>query len=652
MDQVTFERLEFPRVLEHVAEFAVSRAAKQAVLGTMPWTEGGELGRQWDGVMEVLGVLDRGGSLPLAGFDDCGETLARLAKPHGFLEAEEWLGLRAFLGIAAEVRHLIEHNREQMPACWGEAGRIGALPEVRREIDRVFDLEGNVRDGASEDLKRCRGQIRRLEREVEKSINGLLNSLGKADVLRESYWTIRAGRRVLPVRAANRGRVPGIVHDVSNTGETIFVEPIELIEPTNRLAEEQNREREIIIRILSELASETRQYAPELSRNRQILVQVDLWHARARLAYRHSLHRPDIHADRSLRLVQAHHPLLYFQDPKRSMPMDMALDAENRALIITGPNTGGKTTALKTVGLLILMTQCAIPVPLGLDSRVPLFRQVLAEIGDEQSVSAGLSTFSAHIRRISTIIRQCGVDSLVLLDELGKATDPLQAGALGRAILEALIERGALTFVTTHLPTLKDWAHDSPAGRNASFRLDPRTHRPQYQLQLDTPGISEAFMIAEAEGLPHEIVERAKEQLPTEERKMNELLATLQDREQLLEREKRKAQHAREKANSERREFRKRRAETEKRKADLDLRLEQEYKQLLDRARQDIEKRIANLPSRQAISQARLQLERDQRSTQRRIESIRRREEQILQSSEPPAEEEKEPYQPAVGDWV
>jgi DNA mismatch repair protein MutS2 len=653
MDETTFHRLEFPAVLEHVAALAESAAARRALLEARPWTDVETIARHWDAVEEILGLLDSGGELPIAGFDDCGGILEKLAVPRSLVEPAEWLALRDFIALGARVRRHLKAAHERMPTCWGRAEIIDPLAELDAEIDRVFDRDGLVRDSASPELRACRKRIQRLEREIDNVFNRLLSRLQNETVLQESYTTLRNGRRVVPVRVGARGRLPGIVHDTSNSGETLFVEPMEAVEPANRLAAEQNREREEVVRVLTELAGRAREDLPVLEENREALLAIDLWHARARLAHRHDLHRPRIERGLTLDLIEAHHPLLFFRDPKGSVPLNMRLEPENRVLVITGPNTGGKTTALKTIGLIALMAQSAIPVPAAVDSRLPLFRQALAEVGDEQSVSAGLSTFSAHIRRISWILEACGDEALVLLDELGKATDPLQAGALGRAILEALIARGALTFVTTHLPTLKDWAHESPAARNASFRLDPRTHRPLYEIHLDTPGISEAFTIARAEGLPDEIVDAAIAHLPKEERELSELLETLHQKEARLEEEVRKAQAARKRTDQQRRELKEVHAELEHARIDKSKRYEMEYKAMLDEARRDIERRIANLPSRQAISQARESIAQDQKAAEARIEAIRKQEEEILRSAAlAAAGVETGPYNPSEGDWV
>ncbi|MFW6286520.1 MAG: endonuclease MutS2, partial [Candidatus Sumerlaeota bacterium] len=310
-------------------------------------------------------------------------------------------------------------------------------------------------------------------------------------------------------------------------------------------------------------------------------------------------------------------------------------------------------TALKCIGLLQLMAQSAIPIPAGVDSRLPVFNQVLAEIGDEQSVSEGLSTFSAHIRRISWILEHCQGEALVLLDELGKATDPMQAGGLARAILEALLARGAITLVTTHLSTLKDWAHDHPNGRNASYRLDPDTHRPLYRLKMDTPGISEAFTIALAEGLPADIVQAAHEQIPKDERDLSEMLETLHDQEERLRESLAEVRAEKSKAEKARKRLELERAAAQKAKLRADKDLEEEYKRLLDKARADIEKRIANLPSRKAMSQAREELARDQKHAEKRLQAMEDRERKILEKEIPPEKKETvPPREPEEGDYV
>lgn len=654
MDALSFQRLDFQLVLDHLRGYAKSSAAREQIKKTRPWTDLETINRHFDGVEELLGLLDRGGRLQIGDFDDCGEILERLAKPHSVLQAESWLQLHRFLHITRQVQKQLRDARETMPACWEQAESLDPVHSLGAEIRRVFDEEGQVRDKASEDLRQCRRKMQQLRKELEKVLQRLLARFS-SDVLQDGYVTERAGRRTLPVRAGARSKVPGIVHDTSNSGETLFIEPLDAVEPANQLFAEENREREIIQKIFADLADFGRGFIPMLQTNRAILVQLDLWNARARLANRHNLHRPTLGQDIPLHLMQAHHPLIYFESPEESVPLHIKLEKENRTLVITGPNTGGKTTCLKTIALTALMAQSAIPVAAAADSKLSLFQQVLAEIGDDQSVAEKISTFSGHIRRISEILQDAGEESLVILDELGKATDPLQAGALGRAILEALCEAGALTLVTTHLPTLKDWGHEYPAARNASFKLDARSHRPLYHLEMDTPGLSEAFTIARMEGLPEAIVERARHALPCEEREMAELLETLHQKEADLRLELEKAKQARQKAEKAKLDFQSKRAATDKRKTELDLQLEKEYKELLDKARKDLEKRIANLPSRQALADARRQVQQDQKGAEQRIASLQRQEEKILQSALPPQKDKEistANWQPMEGEYA
>ncbi len=650
MDESTLQRLEFDAIRERLAAQACSPAAVQLLNRVQPWNDPETITRHFDAVMEILALLETGGDVALGPFDDCETILELLDSVGGMLDASQWLTLLRFQQTAKSVRGRLHSHRNQMPNCWDCAQSLEPLSELTREIRRVFDDDGLVRNNASTELRHCRDRIRRLEKNIDRILDRLMARLRDAEVLQDSYWTERGGRRVLPIRAGSKGKLQGIVHDTSGSGETLFVEPFETIEPTNQLAQERKAEQEEIVRILRALADTARLHLDTLQSNRQALIQIDLWNARAKLAYRHHLQRPALQPGGTLRLVRAHHPLLYFTDPESSVPIDLSLEEQNKALIITGPNTGGKTTALKTVALLSLMAQCAIPIPAAVDSSLPVFAQVLAEVGDDQSVRAGLSTFSAHIRQISAILDQCESGALVLLDELGKATDPLQAGALGRAIVEALIERGALILVSTHLGTLKDWAHEHPAGRNASFGLDPDSHRPLFKIRLDTPGISEAFTIARAEGLPGPIVDAALLHLPDEERDMTQLLERLHAREAQLEDEQRQAREATEQTNLLRKQLEQQRREATLEKLEHDKSWESEYKRNLDTARREIEARIAQLPSREDMSQAREDLIQQQRQSDARRNELEQEKQRLTETNK--TRNLPSDYIPKIGDWV
>lgn len=651
MDRTTFKSLDFPAVLRQLSEFAQSKAAREELLSTEPWIDEVTIAHHTNAVQEIRDILNTRNVFPILGFDDCSDLLARLRSHTSLVEAPDWLRLKHFLMLGRDLRQMLDKMDRRMPICWALGKSLLVFRELIERLSEVFDAEGEVRSSASDKLRSCRSRIKRLERDIEKVFERILSQYRDRDVLQDQYWTERGGRRVVPVRAGARGKIDGLLHDTSASGETLFIEPFEAIEPSNRLAEERNVERQEIVRILSELAGEVRRELEGLTHNRETLLQMDLWHARAKLGHRHSLKHPQVRVGAIFSLFNAHHPLLFFADPDKSVPLTMELAQGNRALVVTGPNTGGKTTALKTVGLLVLMAQSAIPVPMDAESRLPLFHQILAEAGDDQNVEAGLSSFSAHIRRISWILENCADEALVLLDELGKATDPIQAGALGRAVLEALIERGALTLVTTHLATLKDWAHDSEAGRNASYRLDPETHRPMYRMHMDIPGISEAFTIAKAEGLPASIVDAAIKGLPDEERKLSDMLDSLYKREANLQAELKRAQHERKHLEKEKEHLQRERKVLQKAKLDAEEKLEEKYKGLLDTARREVESRIANLPSRKALSQARDGIARDQKSAEKRLASLKEREEKLLAHPLAPRPE-VEKWEPQEGSWV
>jgi DNA mismatch repair protein MutS2 len=414
---------------------------------------------------------------------------------------------------------------------------LSPLPALARDIDSKISANAEVRDQASDALNRIRHDIRGVEAVIHRTLDQLIREFSASGDLQDNFATLRNGRYVLPVKTNCRGRIKGILHDSSNTGETVFIEPYAILEQSNQLADLRVREREEVYRILLALANHARSEINALLTNLEILADFDLLWARAQFGREHRGTFP-ILTDPSEppSLIQAHHPLLYASEPLRSKPLHLPLDPADLVLVITGPNAGGKTTALKTVGLIALMVQSGIPVPLDPRSRMPVYTHVLADIGDEQDILGGLSTFSAHMTRLARILRDAGHGpTLLLLDELGTATDPGEGGALAVAILETLADRRCTTLVSSHLPSLKTWALQHPHGRNASFRLSDTDRSPTFRLTLDLPGISEAFTIAERAGLPQEVITRARNLRPDTDMDVTALVLKLQQKEAALD---------------------------------------------------------------------------------------------------------------------
>lgn len=622
MDLITLRSLEFPALLNIVAEYASSAAGAEAVRSLVPVTDAGLAQRQYEPVEELLDLLIRDQSVPLNGLVDAQELWLRLGHENAYLQPEEWLAVRRILEAGERVLNFFTDHEDQAPRCAQLAVQLTTVPALTKEIRRVIDEDGSVRDDASHELARIRTELRRTRERVQKQFDSTLKELSPQGALQGDYWTVRNGRHVVPVKASHKGRLKGIVHDTSNSGETLFVEPFAIVELSNETVALMAREAEEIRRILVALGDEARPHVDELAQNNSILIEIDCLYARARYGYRNHLSVPAFAWKEGFRIREAKHPLLLASDKRRPIPIEIGFIPGQHVLIITGPNTGGKTTTLKTLGLLCLMAQCAIPVPVYPDSQFPVFSSVFADIGDEQNLSEGLSTFGAHLRSLDRILKEAGNRSLVLLDELGTATDPLQGGALGAAVLERLANAGAIVLATTHLPTLKHWAHEFPAARNASTRFDEIEGKPTFQIIYDQPGSSEAFRIARQLGFPADVIDDAERRVPENERTMQNILASLEEKEQQLAEELARAQSLRQELDETRaalKEQRIRLQEAERKHRQTAL---QERQALLREARARIEQRLANTLDKHALREVQAEVQQEQSKTEEETREV------------------------------
>jgi len=611
---MTFDErvLEFDRIRELVANQCVSDLGRRRMAQAEPRTTREEIEREITLVREMISLFDRRREPPLHGLRDVAAHVARVSRERAVLEPIELLDIKEFLQTAQYVRNFFQSEAVEVPHLAELAKSLEPLPALQRSIDEKIAPDATVRDTASEALRALRREIFACEQRIQTVLQRMIRELSESGDLQDTFYTLRNSRYVLPVKTSNRNRVPGLIHDSSNTGETVFIEPFAILEDSNRLSELRVKEREEIYRILLRVAGHMRDELPALQTNLVILAELDYIYGRARFGVAHGCTFPHLdEPGRPLRLVNAHHPLLRVASPEASRPLTLRLEPENRVLVITGPNAGGKTTALKTIGLTVLMTQCGIPVPLDPASVVPIYSDVLADIGDEQSVLEGVSTFSAHMQRIARILRNVGRASLVLLDELGTATDPAEGGALAVAILERLAERAGLTVVSTHLASLKNWAAEHPGGRNASFRLSATDRRPTFQLVLDLPGISEALVIAEQVGLPPEIIERARALRPKVEHDATALLLSLQAKEEQLQRELEQLRHEKDEIATQWTLIETTRQELERERRTMKKELLAEAERRLREMKEQVEALIARQPSRHELTQARRSLEQE-----------------------------------------
>lgn len=622
MDPRTLECLQWPDVIGHVAGFCQSPRSAALIRSIEPATTLEEVEARIAPVAQGIDLLDGGiVDLSLAALEDP-EPLWEAVGPVGHsLEPRHLFAVAGFLELLRLAESWIRAVRTQAPALAALAEGLQPASALERELRRCINADGSLSDTASPELARLRSELRRAEQRIHIEVQKLTDSLHKKGVLQDSYSTIRDGRYVVPVKPTHRRQVQGIVHGASKTGETLFVEPAPILEMANDIEELRGAEAREVHRICLALTERVRPHVPAFRADTQRLTVLDAALARVRLARTHRWNFPQVFSAGQVRLLEAHHPLLHLRRPESSVAVRLTLESTDRVIVVSGPNAGGKTTLLKTLGLAVLLVQCGIPAPLSPDSRMVVFGDVRADIGDAQDVAEGRSTFSAHARRLGEIAKFARERTLVLLDELGTATDPVEGAAIAEALLEILRRRGGITLATSHLTPLKQWAHGAEGARNASFALDPRTQMPTFHLALDIPGTSDALVIAEREGVPEEVLALARRRMDRGETDLTALLRSLAARERAIA-ENERALASRLQALAEQEALASRRADElrEERRRAREAAARDRAAELA-RQREEIEKRIAALPpkdaplaqQRRALVDARRETEGEQR---------------------------------------
>jgi DNA mismatch repair protein MutS2 len=555
MHEKSLSTLEYPKTLERLAHEAAFSASKELALALQPATDLREVERRQAYTTEARRLLE---VRPDAGVRSARDVrpLVLRAERGAMLMPADLLEVLSTVRSAIYVAHMLGRLDDEFPLLKALGADLPQLPALAERIEQSISEEGEVLDSASPTLRRLRIEIRGAQQRLQEKLQSLLNEYRVS--LQEPIITLRSDRYVLPVRAEARGQVRGIVHDQSASGATVFVEPLVVVEMNNRLRELHLAERQEIERILLALSADVGREALSLNLAVELLAEIDLHLAKARYSQLTESNPPHLNDQGRLKLVAARHPLL----TGKVVPIDFRLGDEFSMVVITGPNTGGKTVALRTVGLLALMAQAGLHIPADDRSEVPIFENVFADIGDEQSVEQSLSTFSSHQSRIVEILTQANARSLVLLDELGAGTDPSEGSALARAILMYLMEQHASVVATTHYTELKAFAHDTPGVANASVEFDVETLSPTYRLQIGLPGRSNALAIATRLGVPPGIIEQARQLLGATGVQMESLLEGLQEDRRVaaderyhLSMERAEAEHLRKQLEKERARF-------------------------------------------------------------------------------------------------
>lgn len=553
-----YDALELGAVLEMLKNEASSDDAKEAAVSLKPTNILSEAQLLLSQTEDAFSLIARFGGPSFSGLKNVNNAVSRAAAG-GDLNTAELLRIGGTLRAVRSLYEWYGHCSGVSTSLDFFFDSITVNKYLEERIFSVIVSEEEIADRASDELYEIRRKIRSKSNSVREKLDSILHSQHYQKFLQEPIVTQRSGRYVVPVKAEHRADVPGLVHDMSSSGATVFIEPVSVVDANNEIKILESREREEIKRILSELSREAGNFSESIKNSYESAVNIDLIFAKARLAYKMKASMPELNNNGQILLKKARHPLL---DPKKVVPVDISLGIDFDTLVITGPNTGGKTVSIKTIGLLSLMAMCGLLIPAADQSKIAVFDNILVDVGDEQSIQQNLSTFSAHMVNIIDIMKKAGENSLVLIDELGAGTDPVEGAALAVAIIEELRSKGAKIAATTHYAELKSYALETPGVINGSCEFDVETLRPTYRLLIGVPGRSNAFAISERLGMSKSVIEEAKRLVNNESRSFEAVLEKLEKTRRELEMEKEKAQRETDSADKMRRK-----AQSEKDKA-------------------------------------------------------------------------------------
>ena len=589
-----WQTLELPKVLAKLARYTSFSASTELAQELEPSTFADVVAQRLAETREARLLLTTRSDLGFGGVHDV-RPLAENALRGSRLLPVDLLAVRSTLIAARDLRRSLIRLETQFPRLASHAQRLFESTGLINEIGRCIDENnGEVRDEATPELADVRRSLRDVFNRVQDKLRRILSTSRNAPYLQEALITQRGGRYVIPIKSDFKGRIQGIVHDQSASGATLFIEPLATVELNNQMRELQVREQHEVDRVLGMLSNLVAADAQPIIWSIEALAELDVIFAKAKYADDTNAIEPAIENGprATLRLIRARHPLL---DPQTVVPIDIDPDPNTHIIVLTGPNTGGKTVTLKTAGLLALMTQCGLHIPCSAGSALSIFEDIFADIGDEQSIEQSLSTFSSHVVNITGFIDRVGPKSLVLFDELGAGTDPAEGSALARSILDTIKSTNAMTLVATHYPELKVWAHTTPGAANASVEFDPETLRPTFKLTIGLPGRSNAFAIATRLGLPDDIVTHAKSMVAEGDLKVEDLLAEIHQQKEAIAQSREIADRARREAETTARNLRERLNKIEDERTDILEAAREDAQAQVELLREEIDRLRKNL---------------------------------------------------------
>lgn len=583
MNQKVLKTLEYNKIIAQLSENSSSILGKELCNKLLPSSDLEEIRKLQQETADGLSRLLQKGSISFRGARDVGVSLKRL-EIGGTLSITELLHISSLLDctLRAKTYGRTEEDSSESDSLSELFNNLEPLTPLNNELKRCLISEEEISDDASSTLKNIRRSIKLTGGQIHEQLNQIVNSSNGRTMLMDALITMRNGRYCLPVKAEYRSKFPGMIHDQSSSGSTLFIEPMSIVKLNNTIREYEIKEQEEIQRILADLSNQVGEHLPALSYNLEAIARLDFIFARANLAKQMKASQPLFNEEGYINIKKGRHPLI---DSKKVVPIDLYLGKDFHLLIITGPNTGGKTVSLKTVGLFTLMGQAGLHIPAFDGSSLAVFEEVYADIGDEQSIEQSLSTFSSHMTNTISILKQANERSLVLFDELGAGTDPTEGAALAMAILSDLHQKGIRTMATTHYSELKVYALTTEGVENACCEFSVETLQPTYRLLIGIPGKSNAFAISNKLGLPDHIIEDAKTRITTEDKKFEDLLADLEEKRVTIEKEQEEIKRYKEETEALREKLREKSARMDSSKERILREANEEARRILQEAK-------------------------------------------------------------------
>lgn len=611
MKERTLRVLEFTKIRDRLASKAMTDMGRERCEALVPSSNMTEIQRMQAETEEATVILQYVGASPLVPFSDVRASLT-LAEKGATLSPKALLEVAALMQSARAARKALDTERDNTPILKELAQRLSTLHNVEQDITNAIISEDEIADRASNELMDIRRHLRGANERIKEKLNQMIRSSAFQKYLQDPIVTMRNDRYCLPVKAEYRGSVPGLVHDQSSTGATLFIEPMAAVEMGNELKTWAAKEKQEIERILSALSAEIAPYADQLRETVETLAELDYIFAKGMLSREMNAVSPKLNQNGYINIIRGRHPLI---DREKVVPSNLWMGKDFTSLIITGPNTGGKTVTLKTVGLLTLMAQAGLQVPADLGTELAVFEQVFADIGDEQSIEQSLSTFSGHMTTIVSIMHEVTPDDLVLFDELGAGTDPTEGAALAQAILQRLLNIRVRTLATTHYSELKAFALSTKGVENASVEFDVETLRPTYRLSIGVPGKSNAFEISRRLGLPENLIDDAKKLLSSDSVRFEDVIANAEYHRQVAEREREIARQASAETVKLRDEAEKLRKQMEDQRENTIKKAKADARRIMEQTRRESESIIADLK----------RMKKEQQNPDAQVNAIRRR---------------------------